>query len=132
MGGDEGEPWLGAPRGSFLLSTRRAHSFIASQKKLRAERHPLGLGNSNEVERVKGQRCSAPAPVRGKRRDLRATDRTIGHGASRAASSRKCCQDASVRSVMLAIVARILEPPRGPEERPRGTGRRCRRGGHGR
>lgn len=33
-----------------------------------------------------------------------------GYGAWRAASSRKCCQDASVRSVMLSMVARILGP----------------------
>jgi hypothetical protein len=31
-GGDEGEPGLGSLRESFLLSARRAHSFIAPQK----------------------------------------------------------------------------------------------------
>jgi hypothetical protein len=34
--GDEGEPGLGAPRESFLVFARRAHSFIAPQKKCSA------------------------------------------------------------------------------------------------
>ena len=35
-GADEGKPGLGLPRESFLLFARRAHSFIAPQKKCSA------------------------------------------------------------------------------------------------